>query len=121
MNPPVSRRVGFLLPVRGARKPAKVPSRFKASPDHGARSEGTDHEICICGLASGAGLGTGCKRGGRAGECGDAEARSGAAVKMTQVTTFDLPWRIAFLPDSRMLITEKVGALWLVTPQGGKI
>src|SRR6185437_2940213 len=41
--------------------------------------------------------------------------------KMTQVTTFDLPWRIAFLPDSRMLITEKVGALWLVTPQGGKI
>src|SRR3954467_10873745 len=39
---------------------------------------------------------------------------------MTQVTTFNLPWRIAFLPDARMLITEKVGPLWLVTPQGAK-
>jgi aldose sugar dehydrogenase len=39
---------------------------------------------------------------------------------MAQVTTFNLPWRIAFLPDSRMLITEKVGPLWLVTPQGMK-
>src|SRR3954468_19199302 len=39
---------------------------------------------------------------------------------MTEVATFNLPWRIAFLPDARMLITEKVGALWLVTPQGAK-
>jgi aldose sugar dehydrogenase len=39
---------------------------------------------------------------------------------MTQVATFNLPWRIAFLPDGRMLITEKVGPLWLVTPQGAK-
>ena len=34
---------------------------------------------------------------------------------MTQMTTFNLPWRIAFLPDGRMLITEKPGAVWLVT------
>lgn len=40
---------------------------------------------------------------------------------MTQVATFDLPWRIAFLPDGRMLITEKVGAIWLVTPAGQKM
>jgi glucose/arabinose dehydrogenase len=39
---------------------------------------------------------------------------------MTQVATFSLPWRIAFLPDGRMLITEKVGGLWLVTQQGAK-
>ena len=39
---------------------------------------------------------------------------------LTQVTTFNLPWRIAFLPDGRMLITEKPGAVWLVTQQGGK-
>src|SRR3989441_3782348 len=39
---------------------------------------------------------------------------------MTQVATFNLPWRIAFLPDGRMLITEKVGPVWLVTQQGQK-
>jgi glucose/arabinose dehydrogenase/cytochrome c551/c552 len=39
---------------------------------------------------------------------------------MTQVTTLSLPWKIAFLPDGRMLITEKVGGLWLVTQQGAK-
>src|SRR5438552_1898522 len=40
---------------------------------------------------------------------------------MTQVATFKLPWRIAFLPDGRMLITEKVGPVWLVTQQGEKM
>lgn len=40
---------------------------------------------------------------------------------MVQVATLNLPWRIAFLPDGRMLITEKVGNLWLVTQQGAKI
>ncbi len=40
--------------------------------------------------------------------------------KMTQVATFDLPWRLAFLPDGRMLVTEKVGRLLLVTEAGAK-
>ncbi len=39
---------------------------------------------------------------------------------MTEVTTLSLPWKIAFLPDGRMLITEKVGSLQLVTEQGAK-
>ncbi len=39
---------------------------------------------------------------------------------MTQVATFNRPWRIAFLPDRRMLITEKVGPVWLATPEGEK-
>jgi glucose/arabinose dehydrogenase len=39
---------------------------------------------------------------------------------MTQVATFNLPWRIAFLPDGRMLVTEKVGPIWLVTQKGEK-
>jgi glucose/arabinose dehydrogenase len=39
---------------------------------------------------------------------------------MTTVATFGLPWRIAFLPDGRMLITEKVGPVWLATQTGEK-
>src|SRR5262245_50187509 len=39
---------------------------------------------------------------------------------ITQVAEFKLGWRIAFLPDGRMLITEKVGPVWLVTQQGEK-
>ncbi|HEY4090990.1 MAG TPA: PQQ-dependent sugar dehydrogenase [Luteibacter sp.] len=51
---------------------------------------------------------------------GDQKSDSDLPFNITQVATFDLPWRIAFLPDSRMLITEKVGRLQLVTPQGAK-
>jgi glucose/arabinose dehydrogenase len=39
---------------------------------------------------------------------------------MVKVATLDLPWKIAFLPDGRMLITEKTGSLQLVTQQGAK-
>jgi glucose/arabinose dehydrogenase len=41
--------------------------------------------------------------------------------KMTTVSTFGLPWRIAFLPDGRMLVTEKIGPIWLVAADGQKI
>jgi len=43
-----------------------------------------------------------------------------APFVLNKVTTFNQPWRIAFLPDGRMLITEKPGALWLVTQAGAK-
>jgi len=39
---------------------------------------------------------------------------------ITKVTTLNQPWRIAFLPDGRMLITEKPGAVWVVTQAGAK-
>jgi glucose/arabinose dehydrogenase len=51
---------------------------------------------------------------------GDQQPETSLPFNMVQVTTLNLPWRIAFLPDGRMLITEKVGALWLVTQQGAK-
>ena len=51
---------------------------------------------------------------------GEQKPEPGLPFNMVQVATLDLPWRIAFLPDGRMLITEKVGALWLLTQQGAK-
>ncbi len=39
---------------------------------------------------------------------------------VTKVAKFDLPWRIAFLPDGRMLVTEKAGKVFLVTQTGEK-
>src|SRR6476620_5730012 len=51
---------------------------------------------------------------------GEQKPEASQPFTMTQVATFNLPWRIAFLPDARMLITEKPGALWLVTQQGAK-
>jgi glucose/arabinose dehydrogenase len=51
---------------------------------------------------------------------GEQQPETSLPFNMVQVTTLNLPWRIAFLPDGRMLITEKVGALWLVTQQSAK-
>jgi glucose/arabinose dehydrogenase len=51
---------------------------------------------------------------------GDQKPETNVPFNMTSVATFNLPWRIAFLPDGRMLVTEKVGPIWLVTQQGMK-
>jgi glucose/arabinose dehydrogenase len=51
---------------------------------------------------------------------GEQKPQESVPFTMTQVATFNLPWRIAFLPDGRLLITEKVGPLWLVTQEGVK-
>src|ERR1700756_3780604 len=52
---------------------------------------------------------------------GEQKPEAGLPFTMTTVTTFKLPWRLAFLPDGRMLITEKPGPVWLVTQKGEKI
>jgi glucose/arabinose dehydrogenase len=52
---------------------------------------------------------------------GEQKSDTNLPFTMTPVTTFELPWRIAFLPDGRMLVTEKVGPVWLLSPQGQKI
>jgi glucose/arabinose dehydrogenase len=51
---------------------------------------------------------------------GEQQPEPSLPFTMVQVATLNLPWRIAFLPDGRMLITEKVGGMELVTPQGAK-
>ncbi len=39
---------------------------------------------------------------------GEQKPEASVPFTMTTVATFELPWRIAFLPDGRMLVTEKV-------------
>jgi glucose/arabinose dehydrogenase len=52
---------------------------------------------------------------------GEQKPEATLPFNVTTVATFDLPWRLAFLPDGQMLVTEKVGPVWLVTQQGQKI
>ncbi len=52
---------------------------------------------------------------------GEQKPEASVPFAMTTVANFELPWRIAFLPDGRMLVTEKVGPIWLVTQKGDKI
>ena len=51
---------------------------------------------------------------------GEQKSDPNLPFNVTQITTLSLPWKIAFLPDGRMLITEKVGGMQLVTQQGAK-
>ena len=51
---------------------------------------------------------------------GEQKPEASLPFTMTTVNTFELPWRIAFLPDGRMLVTEKIGPIWLVTQDGQK-
>jgi glucose/arabinose dehydrogenase len=48
-----------------------------------------------------------------------APSASDAPFAITEVATFDEPWAMTFLPDGRLLVTEKEGALKLLEP-GGK-
>ncbi len=52
---------------------------------------------------------------------GDHKPEASLPFTMTTVSGFGLPWRLAFLPDGRMLVTEKIGPVWLVSAEGEKI
>jgi glucose/arabinose dehydrogenase len=68
--------------------------------------------LCLAMAASGASAQT---------NAGEQKPEATQPFNVVQVTTLSLPWRIAFLPDGRMLITEKTGGLQLVTQQGAKM
>ena len=51
---------------------------------------------------------------------GEQKPAASLPFNVTKVATFNLPWRIAFLPNGNMIVTEKVGPVWHVTPAGVK-
>ena len=76
-------------------------------------------------VACSAALLSGCNGQGNATAQGQAQAAvapaaSSPAFAITEVATFNEPWAMTFLPDGRLLVTEKKGALKLLDP-GGKI
>lgn len=49
-----------------------------------------------------------------------ASAQEKLPFNTEEITRFDEPWSMAFLPDGRMLVTEKKGRLLIVSQQGEK-
>lgn len=48
------------------------------------------------------------------------QAQSELPFDVEPITSFEEPWALAFLPDGRMLVTEKNGNLFIVTANGQK-
>ena len=49
-------------------------------------------------------------------------ARAAAPAGLATLTaSLQQPWGLAFLPDGRMLVTQKAGSMVLVTPDGGSV
>lgn len=51
---------------------------------------------------------------------GGAEAQTNLPFNVEPITSFDQPWAFTFMPDGRMLVTEKKGTLRIVTQDGQK-
>jgi len=49
-----------------------------------------------------------------------AQAQGNLPFEVQQITSFDEPWAMAFLPDGRMLVTERKGNLLIVNDAGQK-
>jgi glucose/arabinose dehydrogenase len=72
--------------------------------------------VLAAGLATALAAGSACAQT----NIGTQAPEASLPFTMTSVATFNLPWRLAFLPDGRMLVTEKTGPIWLVTQAGAK-
>lgn len=49
-----------------------------------------------------------------------AQAQTDLPFEVEPITSFDEPWALVFLPDGRILVTEKKGNLFIVTTDGQK-
>lgn len=77
------------------------------------------HSLLALGIAVFA-LGSGSGAQAQGINAGDRAASTDRPFEARAVAEFDTPWAIAFLPDGRMLVTEKPGAIFLVTQEGAK-
>jgi glucose/arabinose dehydrogenase len=68
--------------------------------------------LCCCKVQGDA-AGTGHPSAAR-----EAPAASAAPFAITEIANFDEPWAMTFLPDGRLLVTEKKGKLKLLQPGG---
>jgi len=64
-----------------------------------------------------AGCGESAQNNGEAAQ-GNAAASTGQPFTVTPITGFNQPWAMTFLPDGRMLVTEKEGTMQLVAADG---
>ena len=60
----------------------------------------------------------GCAMDASTSESGGAQPSANLPFQVQVVADFDSPWAMTFLPDGRMLITEKAGMLLLVSADG---
>ena len=51
---------------------------------------------------------------------GTIPATDTAPFAIQKIATFDRPWALAFLPDGRLIVTEKAGRMFLLTQAGQK-
>lgn len=81
----------------------------------------SSHTKTTAALAAGmllASLGSGCTHTATAASL---TGSAGSQITVTPLASFDEPWAMTFLPDGRLLITEKPGRLLLVARSGERL